>query len=137
MSAGGRDARKDARAGAHGANEVAARSAHGVTGRLGLLALFVLASLLTRWLSLVVEVLDVDERWDRYPLGDYPRLERLVGERYERIDGVAPSRRLPAARLHRAPLKGRRERTDAHGVSGTWREMSARTWASSFCSIWK
>ena len=33
----------------------------GSRGRLGLFALFVLASLLTRWLSLVVEVLDVDE----------------------------------------------------------------------------
>ena len=28
-------------------------------------------------------------RWDRYPLRDHPRLERLVGERYERIDDVA------------------------------------------------
>ena len=27
--------------------------------------------------------------WDHYPLRDYPRLERLVGERYERIDEVA------------------------------------------------
>ena len=27
--------------------------------------------------------------WDRYPLRDYPRLERLVGEGYERLDEVA------------------------------------------------
>jgi len=41
---------------------------------LGLFALFVLVSLLTRWLSLVVEVLDMDE---------------AVAERYERIDEVS------------------------------------------------
>jgi hypothetical protein len=28
-------------------------------------------------------------RWDRYPLGDYPRLDRFVAEGYDRIDEVS------------------------------------------------
>ena len=28
-------------------------------------------------------------RWDRYPLRDYPRLDRYVAEGYERIDEIS------------------------------------------------
>ena len=74
--------------------------------------------------------------WDRYPLRDYPRLERLIAESYERNGEVARvsvyRRRGCAARREGAP------RPDwAHGMSGICFEMSARTTESSLFSIWK